>query len=206
MKSSGKCYGVFILLSGSIWLVVVIRILLIGGPSAKLNTASLSASKLVHSSAVVLGTADEQNERPAESVSFEKLNNAFVEPIRHPWKNSISISESRFHEGRDKKGKLDSVKLAMAPALVEVTDQRKHSGTISAAKPSVGSAVSSNSGGLRWPPVNADFTIPSDDGYDVMPLTGLKVPKFWVPPAGANIFEMSDKVNGDETIFVMIAR
>jgi len=35
---------------------------------------------------------------------------------------------------------------------------------------------------LKWPPVNLDGSIPSNEGFDVMPLTKLKVPRFWSPP------------------------
>lgn len=208
MKSSGKYFGIFILLSGSVWLLVVIRVLLIGGPLVRLKTAALSTSSLVHSSsaAIVLGTAGEQNKKLTEFQLLDRKNDFLVEPIHSLWKNSISVSEPRFHDGRDKRGKLDTVNFAMAPALVHVTDTSKDGGTISTGRSAAISSTSTKSSGLRWPPVKADFTIPPEDGYDVMPLTGLKVPKFWVPPEGANVYEISDKVDGDETIFVMIAR
>ena len=38
-----------------------------------------------------------------------------------------------------------------------------------------------------------------------MALTGLKVPKFWVPPSNTPLEETGRKVNGLETIFLMIA-
>jgi hypothetical protein len=58
---------------------------------------------------------------------------------------------------------------------------------------------------LTWPPVLADGTIPMQDGTDTMPLTGIKVPRFWKPTEEANIFETGSMINGKETIFLMIA-
>jgi len=58
---------------------------------------------------------------------------------------------------------------------------------------------------LNWPPVALDGSIPLDEGYDIMPLTGLKVPRFWEAPRGVDINTIGTKVNNFETIFLMIA-
>ena len=61
---------------------------------------------------------------------------------------------------------------------------------------------------LHWPPVLPDGSIAGDEGEDVMPLIGLKVPRFWEAPPGssdADINRIGRKVNGQETIFLMIA-
>jgi Glycosyltransferase (GlcNAc) len=58
---------------------------------------------------------------------------------------------------------------------------------------------------LQWPPVGLNGSIPSNEGYDIMPLTGLKVPRFWVAPDGVDINKIGTKVNNFETIFLMIA-
>jgi hypothetical protein len=63
----------------------------------------------------------------------------------------------------------------------------------------------SSSNELKWPPVLPDGSFPESDGYDVMTSTGLKVPKFWVPPAGTDLNKIGSHVNGEETIFLMIA-
>eukprot|EP01036_Dinobryon_divergens_P033692 gene33692-43545_t len=39
---------------------------------------------------------------------------------------------------------------------------------------------------LSWPPVLPDGSIPADEGEDVMPLIGLKVPRFWEAPPGSS--------------------
>lgn len=57
---------------------------------------------------------------------------------------------------------------------------------------------------LKWPPMLQDGSIPSSDGFDSMPLTNLSVPKFWVPTI-SDLNKIGSKVNGDETIFLMIA-
>jgi len=50
-----------------------------------------------------------------------------------------------------------------------------------------------------------DGTILETDGTDTMPLTGLKVPRFWAPKPGEDVNRIGSKVNGQETIFLMIA-
>ena len=58
---------------------------------------------------------------------------------------------------------------------------------------------------LQWPPVLPGYVIPPKDGYDKMPYSGLKVPRFWKPKEGDDILKVGTKVNGHETIFLMIA-
>jgi hypothetical protein len=58
---------------------------------------------------------------------------------------------------------------------------------------------------LTWPPVQADGSITVTDGVEVMPLIGLKVPRFWEAPEGFDVNKVGSKVNGEDTIFLMIA-
>ncbi len=59
---------------------------------------------------------------------------------------------------------------------------------------------------LHWPPVQQDGSIAVADGEDTMPLIGLKVPKFWAPAnKDTDLNTVGSKVNGEETIFLMIA-
>lgn len=58
---------------------------------------------------------------------------------------------------------------------------------------------------LSWPPVQLDGTVNPQDGFDIMPITKLSVPMFWTPPANQPITSIGSRVNGRETIFLMIA-
>ena len=59
---------------------------------------------------------------------------------------------------------------------------------------------------LSWPPVLSDqTTMPDGDGYDIMPMIDLKVPRFFLPKEGEDYNKVGSKVNGEETIFLMIA-
>ena len=58
---------------------------------------------------------------------------------------------------------------------------------------------------LTWPPIQEDGSISRKDGYDSMPYTNITVPKFWDPPAEVDLNTIGDKINGTETIFIMIA-
>jgi hypothetical protein len=58
---------------------------------------------------------------------------------------------------------------------------------------------------LTWPPLQADGSIREQDGYEVMALTGLKVPRFWAPPDGVDPVDSISEIGGNPTIFLMIA-
>jgi hypothetical protein len=56
---------------------------------------------------------------------------------------------------------------------------------------------------LKWPPILPNGTIPPSDGFDIMPFSGLIVPRFWEPDRP--VLNLGSKVNDQETIFLMIA-
>lgn len=56
-----------------------------------------------------------------------------------------------------------------------------------------------------WPPLLENGSIPDGEGYDVMPYSGLLVPKFWRPSFGQSFEQIGIRVNQTETIFLMIA-
>ena len=58
---------------------------------------------------------------------------------------------------------------------------------------------------LAWPPVQPDGSILTTDGVDVMPVIGLKVPRFYMPADGDDLNKVGSKVGGQDTIFLMIA-
>ena len=58
---------------------------------------------------------------------------------------------------------------------------------------------------LKWPPVQKGFVISPSDGTEVMPITGLQVPRFYETPPGTDVNKVGSLVNGHETIFLMIA-
>ncbi len=58
---------------------------------------------------------------------------------------------------------------------------------------------------LKWPPLEADGSLKEAEGYEVMPMTDLKVPRFWEPSPNTDPNKAKDYVNGHETIYLMIA-
>lgn len=64
---------------------------------------------------------------------------------------------------------------------------------------------SKSSSDLHWPPISPDGSIPETDGFDIMPITALKVPRFWLPAEGVDYNTVGSRVAGEETIFLMIA-
>ena len=67
------------------------------------------------------------------------------------------------------------------------------------------SVVLKKASDLVWPPVQLDGSIAVTDGVEVMPVIGLKVPRFYQPAPGFDLNKVGSKVNGEETIFLMIA-
>ena len=62
-----------------------------------------------------------------------------------------------------------------------------------------------HSSNLVWPPVLPNGEIKEEDGYEIMPFIDLKVPKFWSPPEGMDPVDIHSEINGQPTIFLMIA-
>ena len=61
---------------------------------------------------------------------------------------------------------------------------------------------------LTWPPVRKDMvSMEESDGYDIMFMTNLEVPRFWEPPTKDEdtMLNIGSYVNGEPTIFLMIA-
>ena len=58
---------------------------------------------------------------------------------------------------------------------------------------------------LSWPAMLPDGSIAPADGFDVMPMINIKVPRFFMPKEGEDLNKVGSKVNGEETIFLMIA-
>jgi len=58
---------------------------------------------------------------------------------------------------------------------------------------------------LAWPPLLPNGTVPDTDGADTMPLMDVHVPRFYQPPPSVDLDAVGFEVNGEETIFLMIA-
>lgn len=58
---------------------------------------------------------------------------------------------------------------------------------------------------LVWPPVDDNGKIPDEDGWESMPLTNVRVPRFWSPQEGVDLNTIGTHENGEETIFLMLA-
>ena len=69
-----------------------------------------------------------------------------------------------------------------------------------------GGAAHRSASELTWPPMNHDGSFLLEDGFEIMPITEMKVPRFWEVPKGADpVHATVQKINGHETIFLMIA-
>lgn len=50
-----------------------------------------------------------------------------------------------------------------------------------------------------------NLSIPAEDGFEVLSQMGIQVPRFWAPAPGEDMNKIGSKVNGQETILLMIA-
>ena len=209
-------YGVFgialLLIFFSLWCVAVAKVVLIerehysSDPSMKDINIQASNHKTENSqSQSFLNYRRHETQRVADiqdkSYDFSKLHSS--EWI-HSKKNS-----NRKDSIEDSKKKLNVV-LAQPPQLQAISEDNNHK--------SFRGLVKQNDAGmqlgpdnvlpsyeLKWPPVQLDGTIAANEGYDVMKLTELKVPRFWSPKPGEDVNKIGSKVNNMETIFLMIA-
>ncbi len=120
-------------------------------------------------------------------------------PLSSEWSSIHSYERTAFsniknikvHKGVSKRE--DGVKLFTANSINHATESTEKD------------IAWDNTSHLQWPPVNEDGSIPTADGFDIMPIIDLKVPKFWYPPNDADWNNVGTKINNLETIFLMIA-
>ena len=120
-----------------------------------------------------------------------------------------SPSATHNHQISVANGRLTSAKLGLPelPPSRGLSNNEPKPAVISQKKPVVQEASIQTKGPyeLQWPPVRSDGSIDPQDGVDVMPLTGLKVPRFWAPAPGEKVTQIGSRIGGKETIFLMIA-
>ena len=108
--------------------------------------------------------------------------------------DSLELSEPRYHQKKGQIKRSRTVSFALQPRLLKVGSS---SGIATVSIP-----IKDSDFGKRNN--KADYSVDLSE-YDIMPMTGLKVPKFWKPDAGVAFKDIGSKVDGKETIFVMIA-
>lgn len=129
-------------------------------------------------------------------------------PLSSEW-SEIHTYERRVNN-YDQKG-MSPIKKENQPVVLKLSNAAKgNTGNTDSVTPSTGIKSGDdirwdNTSHLQWPPVRQDGTIPESDGFDIMPIIDLKVPKFWYPPIGSDWNKVGSKINHQETIFLMIA-
>ena len=198
------CFFIFLALT---WLLAVFKVFVLddGTVNSKIPTADKFYS-LIHLN------PSKHIDRPAPNHRIVTRNRKDGEVLHREIKpnqqNKKDISKE-FHETVDYFGKQFATKLkAKNPAVSTVEAQTKppikleihrNDGTTGKSFSDEGNTI------YKWPPVLPDGSIPTEDGFDVMPITKLTVPKFWKPPEGMDLNTVGSHVNGQETIFLMIA-
>ena len=93
-------------------------------------------------------------------------------------RNSALPEMARYHLQVDRRKRISPIQLALSPNILDAETSTLSTG----------------------------FSVSFETEFDIMPLTALKVPKFWKPPAGKDLIGLESKIGDDETIFLMIAR
>lgn len=116
-------------------------------------------------------------------IDFAALTN-----IQHWEHSSLVLSEARYHHKKNVKRTAMVKDLVLPPMHVQLLDKLTHVDTehLQAAR-------------------REDYTVDVSAEFDVMPVTELRVPKFWKHKPETAIRDIGSKINGRETIFVMIA-
>lgn len=121
------------------------------------------------------------------------IDTASLKAIKHWDHEHVAVPDNRFHQVKSVKKSSLAVDLAMPPSMIndETAEDYVSRGVDTAH--------------FQAPRKEAYTVDVLADGFDIMPVTGLKVPKFWKPPPGTAIKDIGSKIDGKETIFVMIA-
>ena len=188
----------FFLFIAILWLVAVYKVFVLDDGSTDIIVLS-DASAPVQ-------PAESNSQLEAEVTSKQNPQNNYV-PQLAAFETARAIRNVKVEVKPKKIVKLDLPKVdtikqnvvAVQPPAKQITKP-----TEVVPKP-VDTVTITNPSELKWPPVLPDGSFPPSDGYDIMPITNLKVPKFWYPPKGEDWNTAGSKVNGEETIFLMIA-
>jgi hypothetical protein len=186
----------FLLLITILWLIAVFKVFVLD--DGTVNLKPLTAPKF-HTDSKYTTVL------PRESVVARRSPDA-VHRI------SYQKSDSAPHSGSEQeiKESIQRLKSILGNGPKSNSPRNDYSGEQAVAPVAVNAANNNNNNNnqqqtLQWPPVLPDGTISESDGYDIMAVNGLKVPKFWTAPPGTDLDTIGSHINGQETIFLMIA-
>lgn len=213
-----------------IWLLAVVKVFMLDGVVKQpISSSTNSNNNIKVADGAINATKNKsiKNKRPIVLISskaqnMEDLNvvkRTFVRHIEPPLLKKSSgnailplstewqliRTNPNYKVGKNPNYKEDTLANSVSlPATVISADKSQQEPPVAV------SAVVASSGvikpwELKWPPVLKDGTLSDTDGSDVMPVTGLKVPRFWESSPGADANKVGKLVNGYETIFLMIA-
>lgn len=174
-----------------IWLLAVLKVFYLDDGGFHLN-AKIDTSKNQNPNKVVIthSVIENKNDFPSEKVN---LNDQFVEIKRYSKKVPV-ITESNFHLGNEITYSME--KEIEKKEKIDVHDQQefqqpkpdeiKQKSDVNEKKESnqniFHAVFNNNLRGkkiLTWPPLDSKGNIKEEDGYDVLPISNLKVPKFY---------------------------
>lgn len=207
-------YG--LVLVSFIWLLAVFKVFILDDGIAR--RPSPSFNQLKPSKYIVpaiprqrASTTDASPPHRTNALPSASSNNRVVNFVRHEpssgRKPSAANSAKRLPNSADWLAMYtESKSFSLHPAgLAPPATSADSAGANLPPPPAVQDRAISSSSALSWPPVLADGSIPPNEGFDLMTMTGLKVPRFWSPPKDADLFKTGSLVQGQETIFLMIA-
>jgi hypothetical protein len=205
-----------VMLLAMIWLLAVYKVFVLddGGTSFEYQRREIAVLPPSVSHISHLAPTVSKRTSSAKSVTSSKTTIAFQKkpsetgPILLTTKNSMSRhlplasewSEIHIHE---RKGDLLPTTLEKIPTINQPAPNFAVDTAVDTNNN--GDVIWDNTSDLHWPPVQPDGSISVADGKDIMPIINLEVPRFWYPSKEENWNTVGSKVNGEETIFLMIA-
>jgi len=195
-KSEFSASNIILMIAVFIWFLAVVKIFLLEYH----NKTGVDVSKVVSFPSVTTTTDSKQqqsiqldqyqatNRLLKASSSLSSINSNHVTPNINDWQ-FIRSSIGHQSYNRMENHPVDLPKILIPGQALQVESPNM-----------IGQVAASE---LKWPAVLPDNSVPNGDGFDVMPFSELKVPRFW--EAKGDVIKSGFKVGGEDTIFLMIA-
>lgn len=190
-KSEFTASNIILMIAVFIWFLAVVKIFLLEYH----NKTSFDVSK---TAALPIATSSDKN-----NVQFDQYQSNSNRQLKSSTSTSTHVTPNindwqfiRSAIGHQSYNRMESHPISLPKALVPGHQIDLHSNTANVQ----GTLPASE---LKWPAVLPDNSVPAADGFDIMPFSGLKVPRFW--EANGDVIKSGYQVNGEDTIFLMIA-
>jgi hypothetical protein len=197
--------SILFLLCAFVWMLAVIKVFLLEGQHTQAPPAEVHL--FGPGPAALQQMQQQQQTQPAGNVPITKTYRSLLDEDK-----TVKLTEKGRHLALPTASEWALIRSSPTYKVYDEngknTEGPGHAGMIQvpeAAPAIVDTALLKKPYELAWPPVLPDGSISTEDGVDAMPILGIKVPRFWEAPPGADVNKVGSKVGDQDTIFLMIA-